>query len=232
LRPHVFVGPALGTVLVLGASFWVRGQIDAAADRLANPQKAPETAIASHAEAAYCTPEFKIVLQRVLNACGLVGTGSRRGCKPADVKNIASISDADFNALFLPLKERGGIVMFDEGKDNLDAGANQMIEDRWLDRQGARYFFIVARGSKTGTIERNRVVSHKRGNPRIPTSKNRWECSGSEKNLPNFPKNSVSGNGREKASATKKPSTGALSFHGSIAGYSAASAGGYRVGLL
>jgi outer membrane protein OmpA-like peptidoglycan-associated protein len=164
VKPHWIAGPALGAVLVLVISFWVRSQVDAAIDRLANPQKAPEAAVASHAEASYCTPEFKKVLQRVLNACGLVGTGSRRGCKPADVKNIASISDADFNALFLPLKDRGGIVMFDEGKEGLDAGANQMIEDRWLDRQGARYFFIVARGSKTGTIERNRVVSHKRAN--------------------------------------------------------------------
>lgn len=164
MKPHWIAGPALGAVLVLATSFWVRSQVDAAIDRLANPQKAPEAAVASHAEASYCTPEFKKVLQRVLNACGLVGTGSRRGCKPADVKNIASISDADFNALFLPLKDRGGIVMFDEGKEGLDASANQMIEDRWLDRQGARYFFIVARGSKTGTIERNRVVSHKRAN--------------------------------------------------------------------
>ncbi|PIE05471.1 MAG: hypothetical protein CSA75_04565 [Sorangium cellulosum] len=164
MKKHLLIGPILGALLVFAMSFWVRSQVDAAAYRLANPAAAPEAAVAKHAEAAYCTPEFKKVLRRVLNACGLVGTGSRRGCKPADVKNLASISDADFNALFQPLKDRGGIVLFNEGKDELDPGARQMVEDRWLDRQGARYFFIVARGSRTGTVQRNRVVSHKRAN--------------------------------------------------------------------
>jgi outer membrane protein OmpA-like peptidoglycan-associated protein len=165
MKPLSLVGPAIGAVIILVTSFWVRSQVDAAGYRLANPDAAaPAPAVADHAEAAYCTPEFKKVLQRVLNACGLVGTGSRRGCKPSDVKSIASISDEDFNALFLPLQERGGIVMFDEGKDTLDPGAKQLVEDRWSDRRGARYFFIVARGSQTGTVERNRIVSHKRAN--------------------------------------------------------------------
>jgi len=165
MKPHIIAAPVLGALLVLIISFWVRSQVDAAAYRLANPNSAPpEAAISDHAEASYCTPEFKKVLRRVLNACGLVGTGSRRGCKPADVKNLASISDDDFNALFHPLEDRGGIVLFDEGKDALDPGAKKLVEDRWLDRQGARYFFIVARGSKTGTVQRNRVVSHKRAN--------------------------------------------------------------------
>jgi outer membrane protein OmpA-like peptidoglycan-associated protein len=120
--------------------------------------------VADDTEAPYCTPAFKTVLQRVLNACGLVGSEARRGCQPADVKTFASISDADFNALFTPLKERGAVLMFDEGKEDLDPGAKKLLEDKWLDRKGARYFFVVARASKTGTLDKNRALSHKRAN--------------------------------------------------------------------
>ncbi|MCU0691963.1 MAG: hypothetical protein MUF54_11215 [Polyangiaceae bacterium] len=165
MKPHVVLGPAIGAAILAVMMLWIRAEVGAASHRLANPDAAAApAAIADHAEAAYCTAEFKQVLQRVLNACGLVGTGSRRGCKPSDVKTVASISDSDFNALFLPLHDRGAIVMFDEGKDELDGPGKQMVEDRWLDRRGARYFFVVARGSKTGTVDRNRVVSHKRAN--------------------------------------------------------------------
>ena len=38
----------------------------------------------------------------------------------ADVKTFASISDADFNELFTPLKERGAVILFDEGMQDLD----------------------------------------------------------------------------------------------------------------
>jgi hypothetical protein len=133
---------------------FVGSSVHSAARRLEQPAAPPPAAaVADHAEAAYCTPQFKQVLQRVLNACGLVGTQSRRGCQPADVKSLAQISDDDFNALFLPLAKRGAIVLFDEGS-----------EKRWLDRLGARYFFIVARGSQTGSARTNRVLSHKRAN--------------------------------------------------------------------
>ncbi len=162
---HAIVGPVAGLVLVSAVSLAVRAQVRAAADRLEHPevvQSAP--VIADHAEADYCTPEFKQVLQRVLNACGLVGAGARRGCKPTDVKSLASISDDDFNALFKPLAKRGAIVMFDEASDKLDADGTKLIDERWMDRMGARYFFIVARGSQTGSVEKNRAISHKRAN--------------------------------------------------------------------
>jgi len=99
-----------------------------------------------------------------LNACGLVGSEQRRGCQPADVKTFAQISDEDFNALFTPLRDRGAIVMFDEGKEDLDDSAKKILEEKWLDRKGARYFFVVARASKTGTPDQNRALSHKRAN--------------------------------------------------------------------
>ena len=80
------------------------------------------------------------------------------------MKTFASISDQDFNALFTPLKSRGGVIMFDVGKDELDEGAKQLLRDRWLDRKGARYFFVVARASKSGTSSTNRALSHRRAN--------------------------------------------------------------------
>jgi len=80
------------------------------------------------------------------------------------VKTLASISDEDCNALFTPLKNRGAVIMFDDGSDKLDEGAKKLIEDLWVERRGARYFFVVARASKTGTPDFNRALSHKRAN--------------------------------------------------------------------
>src|SRR4051812_17455091 len=161
----------LGIVAGCGAltvtAFALQGQVHAASERLkTGATEAPKAAvaIANDAEAPYCTPAFKQVLQRVLNACGLVGTDSRRGCQPADVKTLASISDDDFNALFTPLKDRGSVIMFDDGAEKLDDGGRKLIEDLWVDRRGGRYFFIVARASKTGTPDFNRALSHKRAN--------------------------------------------------------------------
>src|SRR5688572_19883154 len=162
------VGMVAGAAMLVGSVFTVQGEVRAAAKRLktgiADAASKPKVAIANDAEAAYCTPEFKTVLQRVLNACGLVGQDSRRGCQPADVKTLASISDDDFNALFTPLKSRGAVIMFDDDSDKLDDPGHKLVEEAWLDRKGARYFFIVARASKTGTADYNRALSHKRAN--------------------------------------------------------------------
>lgn len=161
------VGGVLGAAFVLGATLGVWRMVHSAGERIAHPEevkKEEAVAVADDTEAPYCTPAFKQVLQRVLNACGLVGSESRRGCQPADVKTFASISDADFNALFTPLKDRGSVLMFDEGADALDQGAKKLLEDKWLDRKGARYFFVVARASKTGNVDMNRALSHRRAN--------------------------------------------------------------------
>jgi outer membrane protein OmpA-like peptidoglycan-associated protein len=161
---------AIGGLCLLLAAIFVRVEVRAASDRLTNPvredpaQSPASTLVADHAEAAYCTPAFKEVLQRVLGACGLVGQQSRRGCQPADVKTVASISDADFNALFTPLADRGAIVLFDDNSDKLDEGAKKLLLEKWDDRRGARYFFVVARASKTGSTDGNRSLSHRRAN--------------------------------------------------------------------
>jgi outer membrane protein OmpA-like peptidoglycan-associated protein len=146
---------------------FVRHEVVAAKERLTHrkgSQEAQQTAIADHTEAPYCTAQFKTVLQRVLNSCGLLGQESRRGCQPADVKTIASINDEDFNALFAPLAERGAILLFDDASDKLDEGAKKILQERWEERKGARYFFVVARASKTGSTDNNRTLSHRRAN--------------------------------------------------------------------
>ena len=155
-----------GVGSLIGVMVFVQAEVSSAKERLTKPQKAPEmvAATADHTEAPYCTPQFKQVLQRVLHSCGLVGEESRRGCQPADVKSLASISDEDFNALFAPLAERGAIVLFDDASEKLDDGAKKLILDKWEERRGARYFFIVARASKKGTPEGNRAWSNKRAN--------------------------------------------------------------------
>lgn len=165
-RVPEIVGITVGVVLVLSMLLFVRTSVRSAASRIGKPQDLTggQVAVADEAEEKYCTPAFKQVLQRVLHACGLVGGESRRGCQPADVKTFASITDNDFNALFSPLKDRGAVILFDEGSSDLDANAKKMLEDRWLDRRGARYFFVVARASQTGSPDKNRALSHKRAN--------------------------------------------------------------------
>jgi outer membrane protein OmpA-like peptidoglycan-associated protein len=164
-RRGALVGSAVGAALVLAATGSVAAMVQSARSRLEHAASATQAvAVADDAEVAYCTPAFKQVLQRVLNACGLVGTEQRRGCQPADVKAFASINDDDFNALFTPLQDRGAVLMFDENSDALDDGAKKLLDERWQDRKGARYFFIVARASRDGTTEGNRALSHKRAN--------------------------------------------------------------------
>ncbi len=167
LNPGVIAGCCAGVVLLGGSVMGVHSQVHAAQVRLekgiVEMAKAPPVAVADDAEEAYCTPKFKEVLQKVLHACGLV-SAQRRGCEPADVQRLAAISDEEFNALFDPLKHRGGVVMFDDGKEELDAEAKKLIDELWVERRGARYFFVVARASKTGTPKFNRALSHKRAN--------------------------------------------------------------------
>lgn len=167
MRGAPIVGVVAGCALLVASAFTVQGEVRAAGQRLktgAKDPSKPAIAVANDAEAPYCTPAFKTVLQRVINACGLQGADSRRGCQPADVKTLAAISDDDFNALFTPLKERGAVIMFDDASEKLDDDGKKLIEELWLDRRGARYFFVVARASKTGGAEFNRTLSHKRAN--------------------------------------------------------------------
>lgn len=160
---HGAIVSGAALVIVLGL---VGSSVNSAEKRLETygTGGAQKVATAQEAEVSYCTHDFKAVLQRVLHSCGLGTSTERRGCKPADIKTFAAIDDADFNALFTPLKERGGVLMFDEGSDVLDEDSKKLLEERWFARQGARYFFVVARASKTGTPDQNRALSHRRAN--------------------------------------------------------------------
>jgi outer membrane protein OmpA-like peptidoglycan-associated protein len=165
MRLAALAGLGSGAVLVFGAALAVRIWVAGAAERLTMPEaEKAKVAVADQAEVGYCTDQFKQVLERVLHSCGLAEGDSRRGCQPADVKTFASISDSDFNALFTPLKDRGAVILFDEGEDKLDDKAKKLLEDKWFARKGARYFFVVARASKTGTQAKNRALSHRRAN--------------------------------------------------------------------
>jgi outer membrane protein OmpA-like peptidoglycan-associated protein len=160
----VVFAAAAGLVTLGAMLLTVHATVHAAGERLVAPAEKSKVAIAANAEEPYCTPRFKEVLERVLHSCGLAEGEARRGCKPADVKTFASISDQDFNELFTPLRQRGAVILFDNGKEDLDATAQKILEERWLDRKGARYFFVVGRASKTGSVESNRALSHRRAN--------------------------------------------------------------------
>jgi outer membrane protein OmpA-like peptidoglycan-associated protein len=155
---------ALLAALFLGT----KSMVASAAHRLetgesaeAAPKKAPLIAAAS--EVDYCTDGLKTVLRRVLTNCGLIG-GGRRGCQPGELRNVAQISDEDFNQLFKPLSKRGGVLLFDPNQEELDAGALALLDKLWADQRGATYFFVVARASPDGKTEDNRALSHKRAN--------------------------------------------------------------------
>jgi outer membrane protein OmpA-like peptidoglycan-associated protein len=77
---------------------------------------------------------------------------------------VAQISDEDFNALFRPLGERAGILLFDLGKEQIDEGAKAMLDRLWSDRRGGSYFFVVGRASTDGTTAQNQALSHRRVN--------------------------------------------------------------------
>jgi outer membrane protein OmpA-like peptidoglycan-associated protein len=166
MKTEAAIAGVVGAVLLAGTVIGVRTQVDSAKTRLERGlvvENKPQVAVADDAEASYCTPKFKEVLARVLHACGLVNE-QRRGCQPADIQRLAEISDEEFNELFAPLEKRGGVVLFDDNSNALDESGKKLVEELWADRRGARYFFVVARASKTGTPEYNRKLSNQRAN--------------------------------------------------------------------
>lgn len=174
----------LMTVLLVALSLGVRHMVASAAYRMETgvTEEDQPPVIASASDLPYCTPSFKSVLRRVLTNCGLIG-GGRRGCQPAEVRNIAQISDEDFNALFRPLSKRGGVVLFNVANEDLDAEAKRMVEAIWSDRKGAGYFFVVARASTDGATEKNRILSHKRANSILFFLQDRFQDPDIEKNV-------------------------------------------------
>lgn len=149
----------LPTVL---ATTWV----SSASNRLEASQTtvstAPKVAVAAAADEAYCTPQLKVILRRVLTSCGLLQSGEVRGCQPTDAKQVATMAGGDFNALFMPMAKRAGVVEYDRDSAMLDGTDQALVDKIFSDQQGASYFFVVARASPEGSVEHNRELSKQR----------------------------------------------------------------------
>jgi outer membrane protein OmpA-like peptidoglycan-associated protein len=145
---------------VATTSTWVHSANTRLAETAAAETEQPAVAAAS--DVGYCSPQLKRILRRVLMSCGLVGGNAARGCQPVQAKNVATMSGTDFNALFEPMKDRGGIVQFELDKADLDPGALALIDQVFSDQRGASWFFVVARSSPEGTVEHNRELSKSR----------------------------------------------------------------------
>ncbi|HKU40039.1 MAG TPA: hypothetical protein VJR89_17890 [Polyangiales bacterium] len=161
-------------VLVLGVvalafllpTVLVTSWVGSASDRLQASQvtasTAPKVAVAAAADESYCTPQLKVILRRVLTSCGLLQSGEVRGCQPTDAKQVATMAGGDFNALFLPMAKRAGVVEYERDSAALDAADQELIDKLFSDQQGASYFFVVARASPEGSVEHNRELSKQR----------------------------------------------------------------------
>lgn len=140
--------------------------IHQADERLVEAEAAPveqEVAVAAASDEGYCSADLKKVLRRVLRSCGLLSSGDVRGCQPLEARNVATLQGDDFNALFLPLQDRAGILQFSSADAELDEQDEQLLANVFADQRGASYFFVVARSSPEGSEAFNRTLSEKRG---------------------------------------------------------------------
>jgi len=122
----------------------------------------PVAAIAAAADEGYCNGDLRKILRRVLQSCGLLQSGEVRGCQPVQAKSVATMQGGDFNALFMPLSQRAGIIQFEQDSADLDAADAKLLSEIFKDQRGASYFFVVARSSPEGSVEHNRELSQKR----------------------------------------------------------------------
>mgnify|MGYP000446859009 CR=1 FL=1 len=130
--------------------------------RLTEQTAAPaeQAPVASAADEGYCSPALKRILRRVLMSCGLVGSGAARGCQPVQAKSVATMSDRDFNALFRPMKDRGGIVQFDKDKAELYHDFVDFLCEQYA--QGKRTLLIVdeAQNLDAESLEEIRLLTN------------------------------------------------------------------------
>ena len=166
MKTAIALVAVLGAVLLLLPAILVTSWTSSAEARLAEAEASVEerpqaVAVATAANEEYCTPQLKQILRRVLQSCGLI-EGGGRGCQPVQARNVATMDDADFNALFVPMKERGGILQYDKASSDLDGEDVALIDRVFAERRGASYFFVVARASPEGSEETNRELSRGR----------------------------------------------------------------------
>jgi outer membrane protein OmpA-like peptidoglycan-associated protein len=158
---------ALGLLLLVLPAILVVAWIGSAKDRLvamdaSGESREQEVAVAAAANEKYCTPDLQKILRRVLQSCGLIGSGGGRGCQPLEAKQVATMSGPDFNTLFAPMADRGGIIQYQKDSEVLDQSARELIDKVYADRRGASYFLVVARASPEGAVAYNRELSRKR----------------------------------------------------------------------
>lgn len=160
------IAAVVGLVLLLLPAVLVASWVHAAKVRLATttapaPGEEGGVSVAAAADEGYCTADLKRVLRRVLQSCGLVAEGGR-GCQPVAARSVATMAGDDFNALFLPLSARAGIIEFDRDSAELDAADQALIGRLFGEQRGASYFFVVARASPEGNEDHNRELSRQR----------------------------------------------------------------------
>jgi outer membrane protein OmpA-like peptidoglycan-associated protein len=154
-----------GALALLVPAILVKSWMGNAEARLVEAQATvveQKVAVAAEANEAYCTPDLKKILRRVLQSCGLIQATGGRGCEPVDAKQIATMSGEDFNALFVPMQKRGGIIQYEKSAADLDQGDLAMVEKVFADRGGASYFLVVSRASPDGPEAKNRELSRAR----------------------------------------------------------------------
>lgn len=161
---HIGLAGACLVVPSVMVALWV----NAAGTRLEELEnvadETPQVAVAAAADEGYCSADLKKVLRRVLQSCGLLSSGEVRGCQPLEAKSaFGTVQGNDFNALFLPLADRAGIIQFDKESTELDPNDVAMLDRVFADQRGASYFFVVARSSPEGSDVFNRDLSQKRG---------------------------------------------------------------------
>jgi outer membrane protein OmpA-like peptidoglycan-associated protein len=160
IAPRVIALLVLLAVPTAATKVWI-GSAEARLDEMsATPTS--QVAVAAASDESYCNPELKRILRRVLLSCGLVGGGGARGCQPVQAKNVATMSGTDFNALFRPMKTRGGIIQFEKDKADLDPADLALVDQIFPQQRGASWFFVVARASPEGSTEHNRDLSKAR----------------------------------------------------------------------
>lgn len=154
--------PLLSSVawVQLAKSSYAQAQAEASTAAAASAATPPPSALT---DAEYCSADLKRILRRVLQSCGLQSSGEVRGCQPMEARKVANMASSDFNALFLPMAERAGIIQFDQDSDVLDPTDKALLERVFSDQRGASYFFVVSRASPEGSEIYNRDLSQRRG---------------------------------------------------------------------
>jgi outer membrane protein OmpA-like peptidoglycan-associated protein len=173
-------------IALLAPTMIVMLWVSSAKARLEEAARAPdkqEVAVAAASDAGYCNADLKKILRRVLQSCGLLGRDGARGCQPLEAKTLATVSGEDFNALFEPMRERGGIVQFDTAKSDLDEQDKRLLEKTFVDQKGASYFFVVARSSPEGSVTYNRELSKARANAVLDHLQTRFQDPDLEKEV-------------------------------------------------